>query len=375
MRFGIFSLMQRAGVPFTTLFDDHLAEIIHAESLGFDEVWFAEHHYANDAISPAPNLFVAAITQSTSRMRLGNMINVLPLHHPAQLAAELAVLDHLTHGRLNVGVGKGSRRTEWRRAGLTPEQVNERFYEALEIIQGLWTCEPFSYHGKHYQLEAMRLRPSVLQQPHPPLFTAVAHKASVMWAAQHHLGIAEHYTTTAEAKEHFAFYRQLRAASGHADSAERRPRMFREIYVAPTDAQARAEAEIALWDHWRLLDEQLAYERPYNERLEQPTHITDEMFRRATSNLPIVGPRTFDELAAGGLTIIGSPESVARRLLEQAQELHLETFIGLFAFGRLTHAQVLRSLDLFAKEVMPVVSKEIASISAISPQMPCASAQ
>lgn len=365
MRFGIFCLMQRPGAPFTDLFEDNLAEIIHAEDLGFDEVWFAEHGYANDAISPAPNLFVAALAQRTSRMRLGNMINVLPLHHPAQLAAELAVLDHLTHGRLNVGVGKGSRRTEWRRAGLTPEHVNERFYEALEIIQGLWTSEPFSYHGKHYHLEEVRLRPSILQQPHPPLFTAVAHKASVVWAAQHHLGIAEHYTTTAEAKEHFSLYRQLQSASGQAGLSERHPRMFREIYVAPTDAQARAEAELALWDHWRLLEDRLSYERPYDGHLlEQPAQITDEMFRQATANLPIVGPRTFDELAAGGLTIIGSPETVARCLLDQARELDLETFVGLFAFGRLTHAQVMRSLDLFAQEVMPVINKATASIPA-----------
>src|ERR1051326_728918 len=217
MRFGIFCLMQRPGVPFFYLFEDHLAEIIHAEDLGFEEVWFAEHHYANDAIVPTPNLLVAALAQRTSRLRLGNMINVLPLHHPAQLAAELAVLDHLTHGRLNVGVGKGSRRAEWQRAGLTPEQVNERFYEALEVIQGLWTSEPFSYHGKHYHLEEVRLRPGVLQQPHPPLFTAVAHKASVIWAAQHDLGMAEHYTTTAEAREHFALYRHLQADAGQPD--------------------------------------------------------------------------------------------------------------------------------------------------------------
>lgn len=365
MRFGIFCLMQRPGASFTILFDDHLAEITHAEDLGFDEVWFAEHHYANDAISPAPNLFVAALAQRTSRMRLGNMINVLPLHDPAQVAAELAVLDHLTHGRLNVGVGKGSRRVEWRRAGLTPEQINERFYEAIEIIQGLWTSEPFSYRGKHYHLEEVRLRPRVAQQPHPPLFTAVAHKASVIWAAQHHLGIAEHYTTTAEAKEHFALYRQLQAANGQPDLPEQRPRMFREIYVAPTDAQARSDAEIALWDHWRLLNDQLSYEHPYDKHLlEHPTQITDEMFRQATSHLPIVGPRTYDELAEHGLTLIGSPETVARRLLHQIRELDLETCVGLFAFGRLTHAQVMRSLDLFAQEVMPIVQKEAASVSA-----------
>ena len=365
MRFGLFCLMQRPGVPFTSLFDDQLAEIIHAETLGFDEVWFAEHRYANGAISPAPNLFVAALAQRTERLRLGNMINVLPLHHPAQLAAELAVLDHLTHGRLNVGIGKGSRRMEWQRAGLTPEQVNERFYEALDIIQGLWTSEPFSYHGKHFHLDEVRLRPTVVQQPHPPLFTAVAHKASVIWAAQQHLGIAEHYTTTAEAKEHFALYRQLQAAAGQPDLPERQPRLFREIYVAPTDAQARADAEIALWDHWRFLGDQISYEQPYDAHLlDEPATITDDLFRQATSNLPIVGPHTFDQLTEEGFTIIGSPETVARRLLDQIQELDLETFVGLFAFGRLSHAQVLRSLDLFAKEVMPVVTKQIASISA-----------
>jgi alkanesulfonate monooxygenase SsuD/methylene tetrahydromethanopterin reductase-like flavin-dependent oxidoreductase (luciferase family) len=365
MRFGIFCLMQRPGVPYTSLFDDHLAEIIHAEELGFDEVWFAEHHYANDAISPAPNLFVAALAQQTSRMRLGNMINVLPLHSPAQLAAELAVLDHLTHGRLNVGIGKGSRRMEWQRTGLTPEQANEMFYEAVEIIQGLWTNEPFSYHGKHYHFEEVRLRPGVLQKPHPPLFTAVAHKASVIWAAQHQLGIAEHYTSTAEAKDHFALYHQLQVAAAQPDAPELRPRMFREIYVAPTDELARAEAEVALWDHWRLLNDRLSYEQPYDERsLDSPAHITDEMFRQATANLPIVGPRTYDELATSGLTIIGSPENVASRLLDQTQQLGLKTFVGVFAFGRLTHTQVIRSLDLFAKEVMPILQKETASVPA-----------
>jgi len=364
MRLGLFCLMQRPGAPFTTIFDDHLAEIIHAENLGFDEVWFAEHHYANDAISPAPNLFIAALAQRTTRLRLGAMINVLPLHHPAQLAAELAVLDHLTHGRLNVGIGRGSRRMEWKRAGLTPEQVNERYYESVAIIQGLWTNEPFSHHSKHYQLEDLRLRPTVLQEPHPPLFTAVAHTASVAWAAQHGLGIAEHYNTTTEAREHFALYRQLRTAAGHPNLPELRPRLFREIYVAPTDEEARAQAEIALWDHWRLLDERLSYEQPYDHRLlEFPAQITDDLFRQVTANLPIVGPRTYDELATSGRTIIGSPTTVAIRLLEQAQTLDLETFVGLFAFGRLTHMQVMRSLDLFAHEVMPALTKASATLS------------
>jgi alkanesulfonate monooxygenase SsuD/methylene tetrahydromethanopterin reductase-like flavin-dependent oxidoreductase (luciferase family) len=359
MRFGLFSLLQRPGIPFTQLFDEHLDAIVHAEQLGFDEAWFAEHHFANGAISPAPNLFAAALSQRTSRIRLGNMINVLPFHHPIQLAEQLAALDHLTHGRLNVGVGKGSRRVEWQRFGLSPEQANEMFYESFDIIRGVWSSEPFSYHGKHYHLENIRLRPGVFQQPHPPLFTAVAHQASVLWAAQHGLGIAEHYTSTAEAKEHFQLYRQMRAAEHPSGQLAPRPRLFREIYVASTDAQARAEAEPALWDHWRFIDDQLCYEQPYDEHLlSHPVPITDDMFRRATGNLPIVGPRTYDELAELGLTIIGSPETVAQRLLEQVQALDLETFVGVFAFGRLTHEQTLRSLDLFAQEVMPVLNKE-----------------
>ena len=364
MRFGLFSLFQRPGIPYTRLFDEYLDEIVYAEQLGLDEAWFAEHHFANGAISPTPNLFAAALSQRTSRIRLGNMINVLPLHHPIQLAEQLAVLDHLTHGRLNVGVGKGSRRAEWQRFGLTPEQVNELFYEALEIIQGVWAGEPFSYHGKHYHLENIRLRPGTVQQPHPPLFTAVAHQSSVAWAAQHKLGIAEHYTSTAEAKEHFQLYRQTHTALNHSDQPALHPRLFREIYVAPTDAQARAEAEPALWDHWRFIDDQLCYEQPYDEHLlDHPTPITDAMFRQATGNLPIVGPRTYNELAELGLTIIGSPETITQRLLEQARTLDLETFVGVFAFGRLTHEQVLRSLDLFAHEVMPALNKETARAS------------
>ena len=364
MRFGLFCLLQRPGVSFTRLFDEYLDEIVHAEHLGFDEAWFAEHHFANGAISPVPNLFAAALSQRTSRIRLGNMINVLPFHHPVQLAEQLAVLDHLTHGRLNVGLGKGSRRTEWQRFGLTPEQVNEMFYESFEIIQGLWASEPFSYHGKHYHLENIRLRPGVFQQPHPPLFTAVAHQTSVIWAAQHGLGIAEHYTSTAEAKEHFQLYRQTQAAANRFNQPALHPRLFREIYVAPTDAQARAEAEPALWDHWRFIDDQLCYEQPYDEHLlDHAEPLTDDIFRRATSNLPIVGPRTYDELSELGLTIIGSPETVAQCLLEQAQVLNLETFVGVFAFGRLTHEQAMRSLDLFAHEVMPVLNKDTARVS------------
>ncbi len=357
MHFGLFTLMQRLGTPYTALFDDHLDEIVHAEDLGFDEAWFAEHHYNNDAVTPVPNLFVAALSQRTGRLRLGNMINILPFHQPAQLAEELAVLDHLTHGRLNVGIGKGSRRLEWQRFRLSPTQINERFNESLEIIQGLWTQEPFSYHGKHYHLDDLRLRPGVLQQPHPPLFTAVAQRASVIWAAEHHLGIAEHFTTTAEAREHFALYRQLQAAAGEPDLPERRPRMFREIYVAPTDDQARAEGEPALWDTWRLLHDPQSYEQPHNGHLpEHQPPISDDQFRQVTGQMPIVGPLTYHELIERGLAIIGSPETVTHLLLTQVRELGLDTFVGVFAFGRLTHTQVTRSLDLFAREVMPALN-------------------
>src|SRR4051812_35002346 len=147
VEFGSFWYFQDSGQPTTSIYDDRLAEIELTEELGYDEAWLAEHHLSGYGLLPSPNLILAALSARTERLRLGNMVSVLPFYLPLRLAEEIAMLDHLTHGRLNVGIGSGVPR-EFARYGVSFEEAKARFYESVDVLMAALTQERFDHHGQ-----------------------------------------------------------------------------------------------------------------------------------------------------------------------------------------------------------------------------------
>jgi alkanesulfonate monooxygenase SsuD/methylene tetrahydromethanopterin reductase-like flavin-dependent oxidoreductase (luciferase family) len=341
MLFGSFWYFQDRGGPATTTYDECLAEIELTEELGFDEVWLAEHHFSPYGLLPSPNLVLAHLAARTRRVRLGNMINTLPFYQPLRLAEEFAMLDHLTHGRLNIGIGSGVAR-EYGRYGVPLEEAKPRFYETAEILLKALREERFDHAGPFFRYTDIPLRPRPLQQPHPPLYVAATSEDTVRWAAAHGMGIAQMWNPLADTQRGVQLYRHLLAGNGAA-GGRGSVRLFRAVYVAETTEQAFAEAEPAYYRFFQYFSGDTAYPTPSPEGWR---HHTSKALRR-------IGALDFAALDAGDFTLFGDPARVRAKLARLHELLGLDGFVGIFAFGHLPHDRVVRSLQLFAREVLP----------------------
>ena len=174
MKFGMFYVLECPDGDFSRAYKEMLGQIEYAEELGYDSVWLAEHHGSPYGSLPSPQVAMASIAQITERMRIGLAVSILPFDHPVRIAEDFAMVDVLSNGRLDLGVGRGYQPREFKMLGLADKQEHSReiFEESLDIIVGLWENETFSYNGKHFQLEDVTITPRPVQKPRPPLYVA-----------------------------------------------------------------------------------------------------------------------------------------------------------------------------------------------------------
>jgi len=340
MNFGLFYYCQGRGAPHDQIYAETLEQIVLAERLGFDECWFAEHHFTDYSVLPSPNLMIAAALQRTSRMRFGNYVNALPFHHPLRLAAEAAMLDNLARGRFDFGVGKGVRPGEFVKLGLDFDDAADMTEEAIEVLLAVWTQPTASHQGRFYRFPELSLRPRVFQQPHPPLHMVASRPASVARVGARGWPVALHFTPTDVVARCIEEYRA--AIAGRPELPRHgpyRPRVLlcRETYVADTPEAARADGALALQGFWYLSS--LAAPP-------LPPDYSDARFRELTSR--VWGGQTYDELDAIGGMIIGAPAEVAPKV-DRLEAIGVDTLLLVCAFGDLSHARVCRSLELFAE--------------------------
>ena len=344
MDFGLFYYCQGRGVPDDQAYAEMLEQIVLAERLGFGECWLAEHHFTDYSLLPSPNLIIAAALARTTRMRFGNYVNVLPFHHPLRLAAEAAMLDNLARGRFDFGIGKGVRPGEFAKLGVSFDDATAMTDEAIEVLLKVWTRESASHDGRFFHFPEVSLRPRPFQRPHPPLHMVASRPASAARVGARGWPVAMHFTPTEVVARCVDEYRAAVAARaeppGHGPY---RPRLLlcRETYVAETPETARAEGAVALQGFWYLSS--LA-SPPL------PKEYSDTRFKELTTR--IWGGQTYDELTAIGGMLIGSPAEV-RGQVERLAAIGVDTLLLVCSFGNLSHEQVCRSLELFARAVMP----------------------
>ncbi|MBA3347195.1 MAG: LLM class flavin-dependent oxidoreductase, partial [Actinobacteria bacterium] len=174
MKFGVFFVSETPDDDYKRAYDETLEQIEYAEHLGFDTVWLAEHHGSTYGSMPSGAVMAAAVAQRTTFIRIGLAVNILPFNNPVRMAEDYAMVDVLSNGRLDYGVGRGYQPDEFAMLGLGDRQETSReiFQESLEVITGLWTHEQFSYSGKYYTLDHAELHPRPIQKPHPPVYVA-----------------------------------------------------------------------------------------------------------------------------------------------------------------------------------------------------------
>ncbi|MBS1886194.1 MAG: LLM class flavin-dependent oxidoreductase [Actinobacteria bacterium] len=345
MDFSVFMIAMGKGRTDAETYADVLSDVRLAEELGFDTFWFAEHHFNREfSLSPSPNLFIAAASQITERIKLGTAVNVLPYHNPIRVAEEGAMLDILTGGRLQWGIGRGYPGPEFNTYKVDPTQARERFEEIHDIVIAAWKTGTLEYDGAHYEVPTATLAPRPVQDPHPPVWMTAMSPQSVAWAAQHDYPAMQVAEPLSIGREHLERYR---AAAAEAGVETRRGGLapLRYIYVADTDEAAGEACRPHIkefWEHFTkvanpaALDITPGYEYWQGER-----------------NLMQYSDLDYEGLNEIGAIITGSPQTVIEGIRRQVDALESTHILCDFWRGVTSADDRQRSMRMFAEEVMP----------------------
>ena len=343
MKFGIFDHVEMADRSMATAFAERIRFVQAADEAGFWGYHVAEHHASPLNTVPAPGAYLGAIAQATRRIHLGPIVYLLPLYSPLRLAEEICILDHLSNGRYEVGVGRGVSPFELGYHKIAHDQSREIFIDNYKCLVEALTHDRFSYKSERldYQNVPVPLRP--LQAPHPAFWYASSNETGSTWAGEQGM----HFTTNGPTLRAKANIDSFRAALDRRGGAAQPKAEFsggtavgvlRQVVVADTEAEARAIAEPAVKHHHAnltYLARLHAYEGSVAQRL----------------NIPLAA--TFEDALKEGTVIAGTPESVRAEIERQTAELGINYLLTYPFFGAMRLDQALRSLALFSTEVMP----------------------
>lgn len=243
MQFGVlqfFSWSRR--VPLETVYARAFDRIAIMDEGGYDAVWLAEHHFNTYSVCPSVTVMGSQVAARTKRMRIGMAVTLAAFYQPLRLAEELAMVDMLSGGRLNWGAGRGFDPREFRAFGVPVEESSDRFRECVEIVQGAWTQDRFSFAGTYWQFDDVEVLPKPLQQPHPPVWLAATSPDSIARAAKDGYTILmDPHAAHTEIGEKRRLYFRLLEEHGHPTTNRTIP-TARLVAVAPTDAEAKETA-------------------------------------------------------------------------------------------------------------------------------------
>ena len=332
LKFGIFDHLDRGQDDLNAFYEDRLRLIEAYDAAGFHAYHLAEHHATTLGMGPSPGIFLSAVAQRTKRLRFGPMVYCLPLYHPLRLLEEICMLDQMSGGRLELGVGRGISPIEVGYFGLDPETAPAMYREALDLILAGMQGEALTFEGKHYQVSGMPLTLSPRQQPHPPLWYGLSHPDSTVWAAQNSVNIITN-RDEAGSRQITDRYRQEWRNLGHDDGTLPRMGMSRHIVIAETEAEALRIARRAyiVWRHsfYVLWD------------------------RHGMKPVNVHFPESLDELLPTGQAIIGTADQVAAEIERQAKASGINYFLCRFAFGDMSYHESKQSVDLFTRHIGP----------------------
>jgi alkanesulfonate monooxygenase SsuD/methylene tetrahydromethanopterin reductase-like flavin-dependent oxidoreductase (luciferase family) len=336
---------------------EHLEEMTYCEELGFDGVVFNEHHYSAYGTMPSPNLIAAALSQKTTRIKIGVLGNILPLrNHPVRVAEEYAMIDCLSNGRLIAGFVRGIP-AEYIWYGVNPNESRGRFQEAYDLIMTAWTNTVWSHEGEFFNLKDCAIWPRPMQQPHPPIWIAARSAESIEWCVERHLPCAQVYQTNGQIEDTFNYYRSKAQEAGW-QAAPDQFILCRHLCIAETEQKAREIAEPAMKYFFSV------YNRGFNEAINKTAvdqkltaALTSERsfnyFRPGNRERVDFSKLDYDGLVKTGYLISGNPDSVAKQVQEQTKLVGADHFMGMFHIGNMRHDTVIDALNLFKKEVMP----------------------
>jgi alkanesulfonate monooxygenase SsuD/methylene tetrahydromethanopterin reductase-like flavin-dependent oxidoreductase (luciferase family) len=349
MKFGIWDHVDRSGLAIGAQFEARLVLAQEYERAGFRAYHVAEHHGTPFGLAPSPGIFLSAIAQRTSTLRFGPLVYLLPLYHPLRLYEEICMLDQLSGGRLELGIGRGISPHELRLYGLDPEEAPDRFREALEVLMAAFQSDTLSYEGKYYSFKDVPLHLKPVQSPHPPLWYGALKPDTADWTARRGMNLVCGNGPAAEIRAVTDHYRTVRRAQPAGTAGEPLLGMQRQLVVADTDEEAQCIAR-----------------RAFGVFRDNFTWLWK---RNGDPLADMLLPEDFGAVERHGEALAGSPATVRRVLAAQAREAGVNYLVCRFAFGDLSLAEMTRSVRLFATEVMPAL-RDLPEPEAGPPEQP-----
>jgi alkanesulfonate monooxygenase SsuD/methylene tetrahydromethanopterin reductase-like flavin-dependent oxidoreductase (luciferase family) len=346
MKVGLFDHIEDGARPLSTLFDERLKFAEAADAAGMYCLHLAEHHATPLNMVPVPGIFMGALARATKRMRLGPLVYLLPLYSPLRLIEEICMLDHLSYGRLDIGVGRGVSPYELRYHKVEHQDSRDIFIDAFQCVSAGLVTNSLSYKGAHYEYKDVPIALHPLQQPHPPFWYASSNEIGSAWAGEQGL----HYVTlgpTPLAKANIAAYKSaLAKRGGPVQPKSEFPGgavigVQRHIFVADTDAEAHRYGKPAMDVHLKNIN--------WLRTKHGQTGLTQR--------LNVERGADFEACLVDGTAIAGSPETVRSEIEKQIKELGVNYLLTYLFLGTMSLADAQRSLQLFSTEVMPHLAR------------------
>lgn len=341
MQVGIFDHLDRGDGPLTQFYEERLQFIEAADALGIDSYHLAEHHWNPVGMAPQPGIFLGAAAKRTRRIRLGPLAYALAFHDPLLLAEEICMLDHLSGGRFELGVGRGISPWELSMFGITMNETRDLFREAMDVLVQYFTSDSVTHRGARWRYYDVPVQIKPLQQPFPPLWYGSTSGATRDYIASLGAAMNAGWAPAQRIKQSGDLYRD--AWTRNQDSPLRagrksEPRIgsVRMIVIAESDAEAERLAQAA-YERWYQSLEHQANSFGFSALFVPPAY---EVARRRI-----------------GSVIAGTPDTVRGELVRHIEESGVNYPLLQIAFGNLTQAQYTRSLNLFGSEVLPHLRK------------------
>jgi alkanesulfonate monooxygenase SsuD/methylene tetrahydromethanopterin reductase-like flavin-dependent oxidoreductase (luciferase family) len=329
LSFGIFDHLDHSGRSLSQQYSDRLKIAEACDLAGFRTYHVAEHHGTPHGLAASPNLFLSAVAQRTRRLRVGPLVMLLNLYHPLRAFEEICMLDQLSGGRLDLGIGPGGSPLESAFFGVSAQDARERYSEAAEIILEAMKTDRLTHTGRHFTLRDVPIMLSPIQKPHPPLWYGTMRPETARWAAENSVNIAC-VGTSASIREITDAYRAVwkSAPTGEMPLLG----MVRMVVIAATDPQACAVAAPA-YAHW----------------LETFTFLS----RNYNLPAPPMLPSSFEEALNQGFCLAGSSATVREKLATQVTEAGVTYVMYHLAFGDIALADSLQTISSIRAAIMP----------------------
>jgi alkanesulfonate monooxygenase SsuD/methylene tetrahydromethanopterin reductase-like flavin-dependent oxidoreductase (luciferase family) len=332
MKFGVFDHMDASGMLLGEQLENRMKLAETYDHFGFHAYHLAEHHGTPLGLAPSPGLFMAALAQRTKRLRFGSLVYLLPLYHPLRLIEEICILDHMSGGRLEIGVGRGVSPIEVGFFGVNPSDGARQFPEALRVLKQGLTSDVLNFEGEFYRFKDVPMVLKPRQKPHPPLWYGVATPEASVWAAREAANIAIRAPAPA-ARVIADRYRAEWNGVGHAEDGSPLIGINRQIVLADSEDEAR-----------RVMAR--AY-RPWRRHMEL-------LWLQHGHKFPLALPHEVEPLLAGGGAYAGTAAGAARYIAEQIKTSTANYFICHISFGDMTLVEAMRTVEILGREVMPV---------------------